>query len=202
MGRAGPRTFGMTEAGMMGAEDGAVRGFRIWTDMFLIEVLDPETFMPVQEGAVGTLVVTPLWTNNVTPFLRWSSGDLVTLTRGDDDSGPFSVFPLVKHAHRTSGFFKIRGVNINHADFEDFIFRNVEIGDFKAEAVTERDLDVLLVSVEVHRGVDAKAAADALRSAVRNQFGLMPQIVVVETGALAREFEASVKMPRFSDRRN
>jgi hypothetical protein len=30
----------------------------------------------------------------------------------------------------------------------------------------------------------------------------MPQIVVVETGALAREFEASVKMPRFSDRRN
>jgi phenylacetate-CoA ligase len=195
-------TFGMTEAGMMGAEDGAVRGFRIWTDMFLIEVLDPETFMPVQEGAVGTLVVTPLWTNNVTPFLRWSSGDLVTLTRGDDDSGPFSVFPLVKHAHRTSGFFKIRGVNINHADFEDFIFRNVEIGDFKAEAVTERDLDVLLVSVEVHRGVDAKAAADALQSAVRNQFGLMPQIVVVETGALAREFEASVKMPRFSDRRN
>jgi phenylacetate-CoA ligase len=126
----------------------------------------------------------------------------VTLTRGDDDSGPFSVFPLVKHAHRTSGFFKIRGVNINHADFEDFIFRNVEIGDFKAEAVTERDLDVLLVSVEVHRGVDAKAAADALQSAVRNQFGLMPQIVVVETGALAREFEASVKMPRFSDRRN
>jgi phenylacetate-CoA ligase len=195
-------TFGMTEAGMMGAEDGAVRGFRIWTDVFLIEVLDPETFMPVQEGAVGTLVVTPLWTSNVTPFLRWSSGDLVTLTRGDDDSGPFSVFPLVKHAHRTSGFFKIRGVNINHADFEDFIFRNVEIGDFKAEAVTERDLDVLLVSVEVHRGVDAKAAADALQSAVRNQFGLMPQIVVVETGALAREFEASVKMPRFSDRRN
>jgi len=75
-------TFGMTEAGMMGAEDAAGGGFRIWTDMFLIEVLDPETFMPVQEGAVGTLVVTPLWTNNVTPFLRWSSGDLVTEDHG------------------------------------------------------------------------------------------------------------------------
>ena len=70
-------------------------------------------------------------------------------------SGPFSVFPLVKHAHRTSGFFKIRGININHADFEDFIFRNVAIGDFKAELITERDLDVMLVSVEVRRGVDA-----------------------------------------------
>ena len=91
---------------MMGAEDGNGGGFRIWTDLFLIEVLDPETHAPVEEGAVGALVVTPLWTNNVTPFLRWSSGDLVTWHRGDDDSGPFSVFPLVKHAHRTSRFFQ------------------------------------------------------------------------------------------------
>ena len=149
----------MTEAGMMGAEDEAGGGFRIWTDMFLVEVLDPETYAPVEEGAVGALVVTPLWTNNVTPFLRWSSGDLVTWQRGDDDAGPFSVFPLVKHAHRTTGFFKIRGININHADFEDFIFRNVEIGDFKAELITERDLETMVVSVEVRRGVDASGLA-------------------------------------------
>ncbi len=194
-------TFGMTEAGLMGAEDSGGRGFRIWTDMFFVEVLDPETFAPVEEGAVGSLVVTPLWTNNVTPFLRWNSGDLVTWQRGDDDAGPFSVFPLVKHAHRTSGFFKIRGININHADFEDFIFRDVAITDFKAEALNERDLDALLVSVEVRRAVDATAAADALKAAVRDKFGLTPQIVVVETGTLAREFEASVKMPRFLDRR-
>ncbi len=194
-------TFGMTEAGLMGAEDAAGSGFRIWTDMFFVEVLDPESFAPVEEGAVGSLVVTPLWTNNVTPFLRWNSGDLVTWQRGDDDSGPFSVFPLVKHAHRTSGFFKIRGININHADFEDFIFRNVAISDFKAEAITEQDLDVMLVSVEVRRGVEPAVAADALKVAVRDKFGLTPQIAVVETGALAREFEASVKMPRFSDRR-
>jgi len=194
-------TFGMTEAGMMGAEDEAGRGFRIWTDMFLIEVLDPDSYAPVEEGTVGTLVVTPLWTNNVTPFLRWSSGDLVTWQRGDDASGRFAAFPLVKHAHRTSGFFKIRGVNINHAEFEDFMFRNVDIGDFKAELVTERDLDAMLLSVEVRRGVDPAAAIERLKTAVRDQFELTPRVVVVETGSLAKEFEASVKMPRFADRR-
>jgi phenylacetate-CoA ligase len=194
-------TFGMTEAGMMGAEDQAGCGFRIWTDMFLIEVLDPDTREPVGEGAVGALVVTPLWTNNVTPFLRWSSGDLVTLQRGDDASGPFAVFPLVKHAHRTSGFFKIRGINVNHSDFEDFIFRNVDISDFKAELISERGLDTLLLSVEVRRGVDPAAAIERLKTAVRDRFELTPQIVVVESGGLASEFEASVKMPRFSDRR-
>lgn len=195
-------TFGMTEAGMMGAEDAAGRGFRIWTDMFFIEVLDPDTYVAVGEGTVGCLVVTPLWTNNVTPFLRWNSGDLVTWQRGDDDSGPFSVFPLVKHAHRTSGFFKIRGINLNHSEFEDFVFRHVDINDFKAELVTERDLEVLLLSVEVRRGVAAASAAAALESAVHEQFGLTPRVAVVETGSLAREFEASVKMPRFADRRH
>ena len=194
-------TFGMTEAGMMGAEDEAGRGFRIWTDMFLIEVLDPDSHEPVKEGAVGALVVTPLWTNTITPFLRWSSGDLVTWQRGDDDSGPFSVFPLVKHAHRTSGFFKIRGININHADFEDFIFRNVDISDFKAELVSERDLEILVVSIEVRRGVDQAMAAERLQAAVRERFELTPRVVAVEAGTLAKEFEASVKTPRFVDRR-
>src|SRR5262245_21239587 len=68
-------TFGMTEAGMMGAEGDASNGFHIWTDMFFIEVLHPETQKPVAPGHEGTLVVTPLWTNSATPFLRWHSGD-------------------------------------------------------------------------------------------------------------------------------
>src|SRR2546430_10140825 len=140
--------------------------------MFLIEVLDPETLSPVSEGTVGTLVVTPLWTNNVTPFLRWSSGDLVTWRDGEDGAHPYAVFPLVKHAHRTTGFFKIRGININHADFEDFIFRNVDISDFKAELVSERDLEILVVSIEVRRGVDPATSAERLQAAVHERLVL------------------------------
>ena len=124
----------MTEAGMMGAEDADGGGFRIWTDMFFIEVLDPTRNAPVAEGEVGSLVVTPLWTNNVTPFLRWSSGDLVTWREGEDGDGPFSVFPLVKHAHRTTGFFKVRGINLNHSEFEDFMFRNAAIARLQGRA--------------------------------------------------------------------
>ena len=46
---------------------------------------------------------------------------------GLDGAGRFSVFPRVKHAHRTTGFFKVRGVNINHAELEDLLFRD-ELG--------------------------------------------------------------------------
>jgi len=194
-------TFGMTEAGLMGAEDETLGGFRIWSDMYFVEVVHPDTHEPVAEGEVGSLVVTPLWTNNVTPFLRWLSGDLVSYREADDRSGPFSVFPLVKHAHRTTGFFKVRGVNINHSEFEDLAFRDRAVTDFKCEVVTERDRDVLRVSVEFARGADVAAAARVLAEAIERTFEVAPEVIVLATGTLAREFESSVKAPRFADRR-
>jgi phenylacetate-CoA ligase len=194
-------TFGMTEAGMMGAEDTPGEGFRIWTDMYHIEVLDPKTLESAREGEIGTLVVTALWANNITPFLRWSSGDLVTYSEADDGEGPFSVFPRIKHAHRTAGFFKIRGVNLGHQDLEDFMFRHLEIGDFRAEAVNEGGNDILRVLIETKKGVDSAAVSRALAEGIKHTFELAPQIVVLETGTLAREFEANVKAARFIDRR-
>ncbi len=194
-------TFGMTEAGMMGAEDAPGLGFRVWSDMYYVEVLDPQTLEPAREGEVGTLVVTALWTNNVTPFLRWSSGDLVTYSEADDGAGPFSVFPRVKHAHRTAGFFKVRGVNLGHQDLEDFMFRHAEIGDFRAEAVNEGGNDLLRLCIELRRGVDVAGISAVLIRKVREKFELAPQIAVLETGTLAKEFEANVKAARFVDKR-
>jgi len=198
-------TFGMTEAGMMGAEsreDESGSGFRVWSDLYYVEVLDPKSLEPAREGEVGTLVVTSLWSNNITPFLRWSSGDLVTYSEADDNRGPFSVFPRVKHAHRTAGFFKIRGVNLGHQDLEDFLFRNVEIGDFRAEAVNEGGNDMLRLSIEVRRGASADEVLKKISVQVRETFELSPQVVVLEGGTLAREFEANVKAARFVDRRS
>lgn len=194
-------SFGMTEAGMMGAEDGSEGGFRIWTDMYDIEVLDPRTLEPVAEGEAGTLVVTPLWTNNVTPFLRWSSGDLVVRTEAGDGESPFAVFPKLRHTHRTTGFFKIRGVNVNHADFEDFVFRDPGVNDFKCELVSAGDLDQLQVSIELRRGANAAAVTEGLARAIKDTFEVTPELIVLETGTLAREFESSIKAPRFIDRR-
>jgi len=193
--------FGMTEAGMMGSEDVPGAGFRIWTDLYFIEVLDPKSFEPVKEGDTGTLVVTALQTNNVTPFLRWSSGDLVSYSEADDGAGPFSVFPRIKHAHRTTGFFKVRGVNLGHQDLEDFIFRHAEIGDFRAEAINEGGLDALRLSIEIRKGIDPQALAATLIRETKEKFELQPEIVVLETGTLAREFEANIKAARFIDRR-
>jgi phenylacetate-CoA ligase len=192
--------FGMTEASMMAAEASGSEGYRTWTDLFFVEVIDPKTNEPVAEGSAGMLVVTPLWSFTGTPFLRWSSGDIVTCV-DDDDTGPFGVFPLVKHTHRTTGFFKVRGINVGHSEFEDFMFRSADVADFKVEVVNSNDLDEFLISIEAATSIDELSIVESLREQTKQKFGLTPQIRLLPRGTLAREFEGAIKAPRFVDQR-
>ena len=194
--------FGMTEAGMMGGESEAHDGFHIWTDLFHIEVIDLDTGDPVAEGEEGGLVVTPLFTNNATPFIRWSSGDIVVYKERGETDGPLSVFPIIRHAHRTVGFFKVRGVNINHQELEDFLFDFPDLVDFKAELITEGGLESLAISIEVLHSGNAEALSAQIAERTKNKFEVSPSVEVLARGTLAKEFENSVKAPRFVDRRD
>jgi len=193
--------FGMTECSMMAGESAHHDGLHIWTDLAFIEVLDEDRLEPVAEGEPGLLVMTSLFTNNATPFLRWNAGDIVSYHEHGETDGPYSVFPMIRHAHRTAGFFKVRGVNVNHSDLEDFMFALPTIGDFKAEAVNDGGNDILRLTIESTGGGPAGDLATTLSAEIKAAFEITPEIVVAERGTLAREFEKSVKAPRFVDRR-
>ena len=189
-------SFGMTEAAIVAGEAQGHHGMHAFTDLWFLEVLD-EAGQPVREGEVGSLVVTALWSNTMTPFLRWSSGDLVTLTAQGAGEGPWKVFPILRHARRTVGFFKVRGVNINHADLEDALFRDPDVVDFRAEVhAAEAGNDVLKLFVETR-----SAAAGGVVETVRKAFQVTPQVEVLARGTIAKEFEANIKAPRFVDKR-
>jgi len=189
--------FGMTEGAFVAGEGVGHHGMHIWADQFYCEVVDEKTGEPVPEGAVGSLVVTPLWNNTMTPFLRWSSGDLVSISNQEiPDQFPWSVFPMLRHERRTVGFFKVRGVNINHAELEDLLFRDPDVVDFRAEVYNEGDNDVLHLHVE-KRNADREGTVEAVRRA----FQISPQVTLLPRGTIAKDFEAAVKPPRFVDRR-
>src|SRR3954470_15751550 len=187
--------FGMTEAALVAGETTAHDGMRAFTDLWYLEVLD-EHGEPVAPGEVGSLVVTALWSNTMTPFLRWSSGDLVSLMPASGGKEPWSVLPVMRHARRTVGFFKVRGVNINHAELEDAMFRDPAVVDFRAEVTHAGDNDVLHLHVETRTG-----AAGAIADMIRSTFQLTPEVSLLPRGTIAKEFESNVKAPRFVDRR-
>ena len=154
------------------------------------------------EGVPGLLIVTPLFSNNGAPFLRWNSGDIVVYKDQGATGSDFAVFPVIQHARRTAGFFKVRGVNINHQEFEDFMFNNLAVNDFKAEAMaTEQGNDLLRISVETRHGTNEAAFEDGLIKATKTKFEITPIVELLAVGTLAREFESSVKAPRLVDSR-
>ena len=187
--------FGMTEAAIVSGESLDHAGLHAFTDLWYLEVLDDHG-EPVPDGEVGSLVLTALWSNTMTPFLRWSSGDLVSLSPSSGGSQPWSVFPIMRHARRTVGFFKVRGVNINHAELEDAMFRDPAVVDFRAEVRNAGDNDVLHLQVETRSG-----GAERIVEMVRRTFQVTPEVSLLARGTIAKEFEANVKLPRFVDRR-
>ena len=193
--------FGMTEIGILGADSSVHEGFHIWTDQALFEVVDEGSGLPVDDGKEGLMVITPLFCNTSTPFLRWSSGDIVKISQETSLKGPFSIFPVMRHAHRTVGFSKIKGININHTEFEDFIFRIPEINDFKVEFQATDGLDELLLSVEISKLTNSKILIKELSKNIKDVFEVKPLIIQLKSGTLAQEFELSVKAPRFVDKR-
>ena len=188
--------FGMTEGAFVAGEGVGHHGLHIWADQFYCEVVDEKSGEPVPEGQVGSLVVTPLWNNCMTPFLRWSSGDLVSMKSEGKGKGPWSIFPMLKHERRTVGFFKVRGVNINHAELEDLLFRDPEVVDFRAEVYNQGDNDVLHLHVEKRSGT-----RESTIESVRKTFQVAPEVTLLPRGQIAKDFEAAVKAPRFVDKR-
>jgi len=187
--------FGMTEGAWVAGEGLGHHGLHVWADFFYLEVLD-EKNQPVPEGEVGSLVVTPLWNNGMTPFLRWSSGDLVSFSSEGKGDGPWSIFPMLRHARRTVGFFKVRGVNINHSDLEDALFREPDVVDFRAEVYESSGNDVLHLHVESRSG-----QKQTIVEATRKTFQVTPEVTLLARGTIAKDFEAAVKAPRFVDKR-
>lgn len=196
--------FGMSEAGLMGAENASHDGIHVWTDLFYIEVVDADTGVPVPEGDIGTLCVTPLWTNEATPFLRWNSGDLVSYVPNSTDTGKWAdLFPMIRHANRTTGFFKIRGVNVNHAEFEDLMFHHDSLNDFQVLLLTDTssDKEHLKVQIEVKLGADPEQVSNTVAAAIKSTFEVSPDIEILPSEQLAKKFASSIKAQRFVDQR-
>ncbi len=187
--------FGMSEITLFGAECERRRGLHVWTDHVFCEVIDPASLAPVGPGEPGILCVTALKGADATPFLRWLSGDVVHLEHGCDCAE--ADMPRLVHSGRTTDFFKVKGVNLNHGELEDALFAVPDIRDFRVIVTSS---DRLRVEIECADGCgpSTSRAVDALLS---ERFGLRASVELLARGTIARANEGHLKARRFIDQR-
>ncbi len=196
--------YGTSElSGPMFCECTEQNGIHMWSDICLVEILDPETDEPVPEGEKGEMVVTILQ-KEALPIIRYRTGDITSL-----DTSPCSCGRTHPRIARLSGrvddMLIIRGINVFPSQVEHALLGIPAVsGHFMIEVGRIGALDTMLVRVELNPEAFSDKINDliAIRSMVahtlKNALNVSVDVEIAEPGSLPR-FEGKAK--RVIDRR-
>ncbi len=140
-----------------GLECRAHSGIHYWADLFIIEVLDPQTLQPVALGEVGEMVVTSL-RKEAAPLIRYRTRDLTRMLSGTCACG--LAMPRYDHVlGRSDDMVIFRGVNIYPGQICGVLHDYAELGAEYQLVLTRADgRESMLLRVERAQGVSSPGA--------------------------------------------
>jgi phenylacetate-CoA ligase len=196
--------YGTSElSGPMFSECTEQNGIHMWSDICLVEILDPETDEPVPEGETGEMVVTILQ-KEALPIIRYRTGDITSLDTTPCPCG--RTHPrIARLSGRVDDMLIIRGINVFPSQVEHALLGIPAVsGHFMIEVGRIGALDTMLVRVELNPEAFSDKINDliAIRSMVahtlKNALNVSVDVEIAEPGSLPR-FEGKAK--RVIDRR-
>jgi len=190
--------YGTSElSGPMFTECSEQKGFHIWSDLALVEVIDPKTEEPLEAGEKGELTITILQ-KEALPMIRYRIGDISSM---DEDVCPCGrTHPRVQRIQgRVDDMLIIRGINVFPSQIEYALMAIPEVGQH-FQIVVERKgaLDDMLVRVELSKGSfsdkinDLMQVRQKVEHRLRNSLNVNVDVELVEPGSLPR-FEGKSK---------
>lgn len=94
-------------------------GLHLAEDHFLVEVINPETLLPVPDGEDGELVFTSL-TKEALPIIRYRTGDIASISRQKCKCGRTTI-RMSRVKGRIDDMLIIRGVNVFPSEIEHYL---------------------------------------------------------------------------------
>ncbi|MGD0535579.1 MAG: phenylacetate--CoA ligase family protein [Methanoregula sp.] len=190
--------YGTSElSGPMFTECTEQNGFHIWSDIALVEVIDPKTGEQLEPGEKGDLTLTMLQ-KEALPMIRYRIGDISSI---DEDVCPCGrTSPRIKRIQgRVDDMLIIRGINVFPSQVEYTLMSIPEVGQH-FQIVVERTgaLDDMLVRVELTKESFSDKITDLMQiqqnveHRLRNALNVAVDIELVEPGSLPR-FEGKSK---------
>jgi phenylacetate-CoA ligase len=159
------------------------KGMHIWSDHYLVEVVDPVTLERLPEGEEGEIVLTT-FRKRGTPLLRYRTRDVSRVLPGPCVCG--SPHPrIARLTGRTDNALKVRGVLVLPAQIDLVLgeFGDRTSGEFQLHVTRDAaGRDELLVKVESEEAAIRNTLVDRFRHVI----GLRFDVEVVATGALPR----------------
>jgi len=124
-------------------------GMHICEDMFIPEIIDPDTGEVLPEGSFGELVFTTI-TKEGQPLIRYRTRDLCTLDYKQCKCGRTHV-RMKKPAGRTDDMLIIRGVNVFPSQIEEVLLKNsIEVSpNYQILVDRVNNTDTLDINVEL-----------------------------------------------------
>ncbi len=172
-------------------------GMHLAEDHFFVEVIDPETLLPVPDGQVGELVITTL-TKEAFPMIRYRTRDLTSLMPGQCQCGRTGR-RMTRVTGRTDDMLIIKGVNVFPSQIESVLF-GIEGIEPHYQIVIDRKgaMDEATVLVEVSEGIffDQMRRQTEMRENIQkriaHELGIAFDVRLVEKKTLDR-FEGKAK---------
>jgi len=164
-------------------------GMHVWEDAYLVELVNPETLEPVEEGEVGELVMTTL-RRTAMPLIRYRTRDLTRFLDGECPCGR-AHRRLARMVGRSDDMLIVRGVNVFPSQIEEVIMRHKWIGGnylihlTKAEALDQMTVKVELAKGEFDGSVETlRNLRSELQRQLKEQIGFTAVVEVMEPGSL------------------
>lgn len=146
---------GMTELYGPGAglECPAHQGIHYWADIYIAEIIDPDTLLPVPDGQLGELVLTSLKKEG-SPLIRYRTRDITRIIPGKCSCG----LNLPRHDRiqgRSDDMLIFRGVNIYPGQVADVLEHFREVGsEYRIRLFRKGGKDQMLLQVERRPDID------------------------------------------------
>jgi len=156
--------YGTSDVGIIAYECGTKSGLHIDRDV-IVEICDPSTGKELSEGETGEVVVTTM--EKSSPFIRFGTGDLATMT-GERCSCGLSLPRLSRVLGRVGDAVRTRGMFIHPRQLQPALSQIREINKFQAVVTREGYRDMLTIRVELNEGcmADRNVLSDIVADAV------------------------------------
>ncbi len=180
--------LGYTCAHQVKRTDGQV-DVHLMEDVYIPEVLHPETMQPSGAGQSGVLVVSNLFSESQ-PILRYVMGDWISIATDPCPCGRTHARALGGLKGRNDELIKIRGLMFFPSVIEDSVRRLEEVGDeFKVEISRVDDMDRVKVTVEPSSQIPKASYAppqQRIARALKGALGVDVEVELVPYGSLPR----------------